>query len=131
MSDVWLGPNGEVKRLVPVRRGAERVLRAVAVWGAMAAAQVEARGPVETRLRLERLRRTLESMCRIEAEAELRAERAERRKWELRLRWRARYPTDRDERWDTRWAGDRLSSRTVIGGYNWDEPIAGPRGVLP
>lgn len=64
------------------------MLRAVAVWGAMAAAQVEARGPVETRLRLERLRRTIESVCRIEAEAELRAERAARRKWELRLRWR-------------------------------------------
>lgn len=63
----------------------------------------------------------------VRAEADLAAERAARRKWELRLRWRRSHP-------EYEATYDRLIERsfTKCGPRNlrsW--PIAGPRGLLP
>lgn len=176
VAGVWLGPDGDVKRLVPARRGAERVLRAVAVWGGMAAlrARMNARLPMSscqfdrepTRSEIlddrDHWRRRATDLqlafgvtkLVLNGEIEERErERAERRKWELRLRWRAVHRLEAGEI-----IGDRLQDRAgtlrlldcwlcdELPGYplraracrhnllcrDWhDEPICGPRGVLP
>lgn len=136
--NVWLGPNGEVRRLVPVPRGADRVLRAVYVWCAMAAARHEALDDSRLRARLAKCREDLVfeaerafRMHRIALDlaAEIHTERAARRKWELRLRARRTGQSPRRP-----WTTDRLFARYVFGVFAHDDrrlPIAGPRGVLP
>ena len=102
--------------------GLRRIGVAVAVWAGMAAAF--RRGVVEAD-RAQRMHRIA-----LDLAAALNAERAARRKWELRLRWRFANEPGTGKR---PWKLDRLLSRYVYDSkLNYlNLPIAGPRGVLP
>lgn len=107
--------------------GLRRLGVAVAVWGAMAAAAKERNAWLEIVAHYECARAQRLHALATALRDELAAERAARRKWELRLRWRSQYPSHEV-------AFDRLTERSLIGGgqkrlRSW--PIAGPRGVLP
>lgn len=117
--------------------GLRRIGVAVAVWGAMAAVRdsdffvrlAEARARSAT-TRAGIWRQRCAKMSR-----ELEAERAARRKWEMRLRWRAEQPPNaldadrlRIRAWRYPFGGALLPGAS---GKFRHLPISGPRGVLP
>lgn len=138
----------EAERREGMQEGLRRIGVAVAVWAGMAVAR---RDPPTPRERVAsgmvRVLRTLLA----DTEADLAAERAARRKWELRLRWRAensyeqRHPNlddiDRLYRHEVCAQRDPQKNTERLGSgitrFRWyldaarRLPIAGPRGVLP
>lgn len=135
-----------------MQEGLRRIGVAVAVWAGMAAARAEAQRDVVARHALAlALDISVWHALAIALRDDLAAERAARRKWELRLRWRAgnsyeqRHPdlddidrlyrhevcAQRDPQKNT----ERLDNGITRFRWYFDAarrlPIAGPRGVLP
>ena len=122
--------------------GLRRLGMAVAIWGAMAAERERATGVVVLAdMQAQRMRRIASTLTDLlgKARCDLAAERAARRKWELRLRARA---ADRKRKtlhyygYDLlRWRQGRIKAgqSPKDWGTPWwiSRPIAGPRGVLP
>lgn len=128
----------EAERREDMQEGLRRIGVAVAVWAGMAAARAEARRDVVARHALA-LALDISVWHALAIGDDLAAERAARRKWELRLRARA------DRRKHSRkfyYGYDRLQWRASRadsgqGPKDWrtvwwiSRCIAGPRGVLP